>query len=82
MSRVQQEVLDLLNSRKSKPPYELQGHSWTPLKGVGKQYCKRCGLVALNNPFTDWCVRMGCNHEDHPQYEGTRRRLTKPNWME
>ena len=76
-----QEMYDFMNSIKQKTPYEMVGHSFVPLKHVGKQYCYRCGLVALNNDFTQWCVRMGCNHEDNPQYKNMRSKLTKQNWM-
>lgn len=75
------EIQEMLLSRGKKVPYEMVGHQWTPLKHVGKQYCKNCGCVALNNPFTEWCIRMGCNNKDHPQYESMRHKLTKPNWM-
>lgn len=39
--------------------------------------CTKCGLVRLRNPFTDWCVRQGCNAEDHPQYEQIKKQLTR-----
>ncbi len=76
----QSEVLEVINSKGKKEPYKMVGHSWTPLKHVGKSYCTRCGLVALNNEFTDWCVERGCFHTDHPQYESARAKFTKPKW--
>lgn len=63
----------------SKQAYKMQGHQWIPLKGVGKMYCKSCGLVSLRNKATQWCVDKGCNYEDHKAYEATMKRLTKNN---
>jgi hypothetical protein len=77
----QKEINEFVNSAgKTKEPYKMVGHTWKPLKHVGKSYCTRCGIVALNNEFTQWCIDRGCNHEDHPQYENARSRLTKPSW--
>lgn len=58
-----------------KEPYKMVGHVWEPMKGIGKQRCKYCGLVALRNPLTQWCIDKGCNHEDHPQYEKMVKKL-------
>lgn len=54
----------------------MEAHSFE-LRVGGKQYCSNCGLIALNNPFTDWAIRMGCRHKDHSQYENKRYDLTK-----
>lgn len=62
---------------KEKSSYKLKGHSFKPMKGIGKQHCSCCGLVALRNPLTDWCIKKGCNASDHPQYNATVKRLTK-----
>ena len=80
MSLSQREIQEMMNGLKKKEPYKMEGHSFVPLKHVGKQYCRKCGLIALNNDFSQWCVRMGCNAEDHPQYASTRHRFTKPKW--
>lgn len=71
------ETEEFLNTRGSKEAYKKKGHSFTPLKGTGKSYCKSCGLVALNNPLTDWCIQMGCNYRDHTQYNNKVKRLTE-----
>lgn len=71
------EIVSFLNSSSKKEPYKMKGHSFTPLKNTGKQYCKGCGLVAGNNDFSIWCVDKGCNYMDHPQYAKTRKKLTK-----
>lgn len=59
-----------------KEKYKLEHHEFKR-RAAGKQYCTYCGLFALNNEFTQWSVRMGCNHKDHPQYESKRYELTK-----
>lgn len=74
------ETEDLLNTPVSKESYKMVGHSFRMLNRVGKQVCSRCGLLALNNPITEWCVGKGCNYEDHPQYKSKLKRLTKRNW--
>lgn len=56
--------------------YKLVGHQWEFNKGVGKQVCKGCGLLALRNDFTDWSVRMGCLSYLHPSYESIRKRTS------
>ena len=57
--------------------YKFKGHSFTPLKGIGKQYCKGCGLVALRNDISAWCIDKGCNYSDSPHYPAALKRLTK-----
>lgn len=69
------EVEDWLNLKVVKETYSMKGHSFVPLKGVGKQYCRCCGLVALNNPISIWCIEMGCNYKDHPQYQNKLSKL-------
>ena len=60
----------------SKVPYKLEPHGpW--IAGVYKTYCQSCGLVRLNNEFTNWCIRMGCNNREHPQYEFNRNKAGK-----
>lgn len=51
-----------------KQPYKLQPHEFTPSKKLAWLRCKRCGLLTLRNALTDWCIRMGCNAADHPDY--------------
>lgn len=57
--------------------YSYEPHNAKPLKGVPWLCCKKCGLLYLHNPITDWCIRMGCNSDDHPSYKNTLKRLTK-----
>jgi hypothetical protein len=63
------EILDFLNESVKKEPYKMKGHSFTPLKGVGKSYCKNCGLIALNNRISEWCVDKGCDFHNHIGYK-------------
>jgi hypothetical protein len=41
-----------------------------------KPICQRCGLMRLRNPITQWCVKHGCYHEDHPLYKRKLKELT------
>lgn len=75
----EKEKSDLLNSS-SKQPYKMKGHQFTVMNGIGKQVCKCCGLVALRNKATDWCIDKGCNFSDHNQYTLAMKRLTKAQW--
>jgi hypothetical protein len=57
----------------AKEPYKMEPHGpW--VQGSYKTHCINCGLVRLNNDFTNWAIRMGCNNSDHPNYELQRRK--------
>ena len=57
----------------TKEKYEFEPHGpWIP--GAYKTRCQKCGLVRLNNAFTEWAVRMGCNNRDHPNYDAQRNK--------
>jgi hypothetical protein len=77
----QKDVVKFLSDDKVKESYKMVGHQWSILKGVGKQYCTCCGLVKLNNKFTEWCIDKGCMNSVHPQYPDARHRYTKPDWI-
>ena len=52
--------------------FKFEEHGpWIPSISY-KKYCQKCGLVALNNDFTSWAIKNGCNNSDHPQYEVQR----------
>lgn len=70
------EKLQLLNHKETRT-YKMVGHSWSPLKGVGKNYCTNCGLVALRNQFTDFCVDKGCNYDVHSSYKSARSKYSR-----
>ena len=51
-------------------------HHWKPLRRIGREYCTGCGLLRLHNALTEWCVRHGCDYEEHPLYAAKVRELT------
>ena len=52
-----------------KETYKLVSHGpWVTLGKTGKSYCKKCGLVNLRNPLTEWCIAKGCDYDLHTQY--------------
>ena len=57
--------------------YTYEGHKSQKIKGLPWPYCPGCGLVFLKNPITRWCVKTGCNFDEHPDYEKTLEKLTK-----
>lgn len=57
---------------------EIEQHNFQKLyKGIPWLVCAKCGLVALRNPFTKWCMSNGCNHSEHPNYRAIMKQLTK-----
>lgn len=63
----------------ARPKWTFEGHAWKADRPVAKltsrAICIHCGLLRLRNLLTDWCVRQGCNYEDHPGYTQAMRRL-------
>jgi len=55
--------------------YEFEAHSPIKTKAIPWMFCKYCGLLYLNNKITRWCVKVGCNHTEHPQYTTTVNKL-------
>lgn len=72
----EKEKNDFLSHKESRV-YKYVGHHFVPLKGVGKNYCTNCGLMALNNDITRWCIDKGCFHDVHSGYKAAIRRFTK-----
>ena len=58
-------------------PYTFKGHTFKPMPRIGKQLCSGCGLLALRNDITRWCIKKGCNYADNPHHKAALRRLTK-----
>ena len=57
-----------------KPKYKYIPHGpWKAMKGIGKQQCEKCGLVNLNNAFTEWSIKKGCDSYLHVSYKQMRR---------
>lgn len=50
-----------------KESYKMVPHNFGG-KVVGKSYCLKCGLIALNNPLSRWATEKGCLNELHPSY--------------
>lgn len=60
--------------------YQADPHHFVPMgkkSRVPYLYCVSCGLINMKNEFSEWAVRMGCNHKDHPSYEN-KRGITNP----
>lgn len=67
-----------LDSFKRKDPYKFDPHVFrNDIRAGGKQYCLKCGLLALNNEFTSWAIKMGCDNESHSDYPKARHKYTK-----
>lgn len=60
----------------SNEPYKMQEHVWED-KVLNWNVCIKCGLIALKNPFTRWCIKKGCFHEDHPDFERQRKNTAR-----
>ena len=56
---------------------DVTPHKWKAAKYLPVPVCTGCGLLRLRNPLTEWCVRNGCDHADHPQYRQTVAKLTR-----
>ena len=49
--------------------YTYEPHSPIKMSKLPWVYCKYCGLIYLNNPITNWAIKMGCNNEFHYDYK-------------
>lgn len=58
--------------------YKFESHNFSG-RICGKPYCVRCGLIALNNPFSQWSTDKGCLSENHPSYKNVRRKAVETN---
>lgn len=56
--------------------YKAEPHNFNLAVGAYR-YCSSCGLITFKNEFSQWAIRMGCNHKEHPSYEN-KRGLTNP----
>lgn len=57
--------------------YEYERHHFYLDKHAGKQVCANCGLVALRNKASEWCVEKGCQYKLHSSYQSSMTKLTK-----
>lgn len=58
--------------------YKPEPHKFKKLRRIPWEFCTGCGLLRLHNALTDWCVRQGCNHDEHPGYPSAVRALGRP----
>lgn len=56
-----------------KEPYSYEPHKPVKVKWLPYMMCAWCGLLYLNNQFTSFCIKKGCNCEDHPEYNRYRK---------
>jgi len=57
-------------------PYIYEPHKPRKRGNITWMVCDGCGLVYLNNEFTRWSIKKGCNYQDSPQFEDARKRFT------
>lgn len=56
-----------------------QSHQWRPfIRRWQIPCCRYCGLLRLQNRLTEWCIRKGCDYEEHPEYLKMVRALGRP----
>ena len=48
--------------------YKMHPHLFKTRKKFPYAFCSHCGLINLRNELSQWCVKMGCNASDHPQF--------------
>ena len=51
-------------------------HAPRLLKGISWPVCRKCGLVYLKNPLTAWCIKMGCDYADKPNFKAVVQQFT------
>ena len=56
--------------------YKLVGHAWYDPKRISYPVCKNCSLIYMNNPFSQWAIRMGCNYKEHLNYNSSLKKFT------
>lgn len=59
-----------------KEKYTYEPHSFNR-KIKHWNYCGHCGLVALKNSLTEWCIAKGCNFSYHPSYKHKLKGVTE-----
>ena len=57
--------------------YEYVPHNFVKRKFMAWSACQSCGLVSLNNLFTEWSVKKGCDNRYHPSYKSARNKYTE-----
>jgi len=54
----------------------MNSHSWVKVRWMPWLLCGKCGLVALKNDITRWCISHGCDYDEHPGYSEAHRTLS------
>ena len=57
--------------------YEYVPHNFVKRKFMPWSFCQGCGLLSLNNLFTEWAIKKGCDNYYHPSYRSTRSKYTE-----
>ena len=60
----------------TKQPYRFEPHAFVTRRRITWPVCRRCGLVLLRNDLTDWCVKRGCDANNHPEFRAACARLS------
>lgn len=61
----------------SKEEFKYEPHNFKKPRSMPWSVCVSCGLVSLNNRFTEWSVDKGCNSRYHPSYALVKNKHTK-----
>jgi len=57
--------------------FEYIPHNFVKRKFMPWLCCRGCGLLSLNNPFTEWAIKKGCDNFYSPAYKATRAKYTE-----
>jgi len=57
--------------------YSYEPHHYVNSPILGKSFCIYCGLINVNNKFTQWAHDKGCLNRLHPSYNSARAKYTK-----
>jgi hypothetical protein len=57
--------------------YKYEPHVMKYVKCLRREVCVKCGLLNLNNSFTQWSIKMGCESKEHPDYKEQMRKGAK-----
>ncbi len=55
--------------------FKFESHAPKKRKNISWPVCSGCGLIYLNNDFTAWAIKKGCNNQDHDDYEKERLKV-------
>ena len=58
--------------------YKYESHSPVKYKQLSWMVCANCGLIYIRNEITQWALKKGCNHTEHPEYGGMLKKCSIP----